>query len=76
MDPLVEVRRFTKGFLHGKAYIADHPTMPAVLAGSSNLTLAGLSWNRELNLVTLPVSTLVSSSTGSTSSGKSPPRSI
>ncbi|EQD50665.1 helicase domain protein, partial [mine drainage metagenome] len=24
--------------------------MPAVLAGSSNLTLAGLSWNRELNL--------------------------
>jgi hypothetical protein len=47
---LVEVRRFTSGFLHGKAYIADHPTMPAVLAGSSNLTLAGLSWNRELNL--------------------------
>jgi hypothetical protein len=48
--PRVEVRRFTKGFLHGKAYIADHPLMPAVLAGSSNLTLAGLSWNRELNL--------------------------
>ena len=48
--PRVEVRRFTKGFLHGKAYIADHPKMPAVLAGSSNLTLAGLSWNRELNL--------------------------
>lgn len=50
MEPRVEVRRFTKGFLHGKAYIADHPMMPAVLAGSSNLTLAGLSWNRELNL--------------------------
>jgi len=48
--PRVEVRRFTKGFLHGKAYIADHPKMPAVLAGSSNFTLAGLSWNRELNL--------------------------
>jgi len=48
--PRVEVRRFTKGFLHGKAFIADHPMMPAVLAGSSNLTLAGLSWNRELNL--------------------------
>jgi hypothetical protein len=48
--PRVEVRRFTKGFLHGKAYIAEHPKMPAVLAGSSNLTLAGLSWNRELNL--------------------------
>jgi hypothetical protein len=46
----VEVRRFTKGFLHGKAYIADHPLLPAVLAGSSNLTAAGLSWNRELNL--------------------------
>lgn len=48
--PRVEVRRFTKGFLHGKAFIATHPALPAVLAGSSNLTLAGLSWNRELNL--------------------------
>ena len=48
--PRVEVRRFTKGFLHGKAFIAEHPQLPAVLAGSSNLTLAGLSWNRELNL--------------------------
>jgi hypothetical protein len=48
--PRVEVRRFTKGFLHGKAYIAEHTKMPAVLAGSSNLTFAGLSRNRELNL--------------------------
>jgi hypothetical protein len=48
--PRVEVRRYTKGFLHGKAFIAEHPRLPAVLAGSSNLTLAGLSWNRELNL--------------------------
>jgi superfamily II DNA or RNA helicase len=48
--PRVEVRRFTKGFLHGKAFIAEHPRLSAVLAGSSNLTLAGLSWNRELNL--------------------------
>ena len=48
--PRVEVRRFTKGFVHGKAFIAEHPRMPAVLAGSSNLTLAGLSWDRELNL--------------------------
>jgi|694.fasta_scaffold65700_2 hypothetical protein len=48
--PRVEVRRFTKGFLHGKAFIAEHPQLPAVLAGSSNLTLAGLTWNRELNL--------------------------
>ncbi len=48
--PRVEVRRFTKGFLHGKAFIAEDPRLPAVLAGSSNLTMAGLSWNRELNL--------------------------
>lgn len=48
--PKVEVRRFTRGFLHGKAYIVEHPHMPAVLAGSSNLTRAGLAWNRELNL--------------------------
>ena len=48
--PRVEVRRYVKGFLHGKAFIVDHPTYPAVLAGSSNLTYAGLMTNRELNL--------------------------
>ncbi len=47
---MVEVRRFTEGFLHGKAYIADHDALPAVLAGSSNFTRAGLSSNAELNL--------------------------
>lgn len=54
VDPLgearVEVRRYAKGFLHGKAFISDDPTMPAVLAGSSNMTYAGLSLNAELNL--------------------------
>lgn len=49
-DPTVEVRRLTDGFLHGKAFIAVHPSHPAVLAGSSNLTYAGLTRNRELNL--------------------------
>jgi hypothetical protein len=46
----VEVRRYTEGFLHGKAYIVDDPTLPAVLAGSSNMTRAGLSLNAELNV--------------------------
>ncbi len=46
----VEVRRFTKGFLHGKAFITEHPSLPAVLAGSSNFTYAGLARNAELNL--------------------------
>lgn len=46
----VEVRRYTQGFLHGKAFISDDATMPAVLAGSSNMTFAGLSLNAELNL--------------------------
>ncbi len=46
----VEVRRFTKGFLHGKAYISSDPELPAVLAGSSNMTYAGLMVNAELNL--------------------------
>lgn len=46
----VEVRRYTEGFLHGKAYIADHPALPGVIAGSSNFTFAGLSRNAELNL--------------------------
>jgi len=49
-EPRVEVRRYTKGFLHGKAFIAVHPKLPAVLAGSSNFTYAGLARNRELNL--------------------------
>jgi ERCC4-related helicase len=48
--PRVEVRRFTKGFLHGKAFISEDSALPAVLAGSSNFTLAGLSLNAELNL--------------------------
>jgi ERCC4-related helicase/HKD family nuclease len=49
-QPRVEVRRFNHGFLHGKAFIVDDDTMPAVLAGSSNMTLAGLSFNAELNM--------------------------
>ncbi len=49
-SPRVEVRRFTRGFLHGKAFIVDHPQYSAVVAGSSNFTYAGLMTNRELNL--------------------------
>jgi hypothetical protein len=45
----VEVRRYTKEFLHGKAYLIDSPAL-GVIAGSSNFTHAGLSTNRELNL--------------------------
>gem|GEM_PF-187272 len=45
----VEVRRYTKEFLHGKAYLIDNPAL-GVIAGSSNFTYAGLSRNRELNL--------------------------
>ncbi len=48
--PRVEVRRYAEGFLHGKAYISDDSMLAAVLAGSSNMTLAGLSRNAELNL--------------------------
>ena len=47
--PRVEVRRYTKGFLHGKAYIPESD-LAGVLAGSSNLTFAGLKLNLELNL--------------------------
>lgn len=49
-EPVVEIRRYTGGFLHGKAFISNHPTHPAFLAGSSNLTLAGLTRNAELNV--------------------------
>lgn len=46
----VEVRRYTRGFLHGKAYIAHAVHSAAAVAGSSNMTRAGLSHNAELNL--------------------------
>ena len=49
-EPVVEIRRYTGGFLHGKAFISHHPTHPAYLAGSSNLTYAGLTHNAELNV--------------------------
>ncbi len=43
-----EVRRYEKGFLHGKAFIfADEE---GVISGSSNFTAAGLTANLELNL--------------------------
>lgn len=45
----VEVRRLTRQFLHGKAYIVESGP-DGVLAGSSNLTQAGLTSNFELNL--------------------------
>ena len=44
----IEVRRYERAFLHGKAYIfADEE---GVIAGSSNFTAAGLASNMELNL--------------------------
>jgi hypothetical protein len=45
----VDVRRFERGFLHGKAYLVDTDN-EGVIAGSSNFTYAGLARNHELNL--------------------------
>ena len=49
----VEIRLYTKGFSHGKAYIIHGvPTLGAIgIVGSSNFTGAGLTTNRELNAV-------------------------
>lgn len=44
----VEVRRYERGFLHGKAFVFSDDE--GVLAGSSNFTAAGLTTNLELNL--------------------------
>lgn len=44
----IEVRRYEKRFLHGKAYLFSDGQ--GVLAGSSNFTAAGLAANLELNL--------------------------
>jgi len=45
----LETRRYEDGFLHAKALIVDDGH-PGVIAGSSNLTVAGLRHNLELNL--------------------------
>ncbi len=44
----LEVRRYARGFLHGKAFVFSD--QDGVIAGSSNLTAAGLVGNLELNL--------------------------
>lgn len=44
----IEVRRYAKRFLHGKAFVFSDGQ--GVLAGSSNFTAAGLTSNLELNL--------------------------
>ncbi len=54
----VEVRRYTKEFLHGKTYLVDNPAL-GVIAGSSNFTYAGLAKSRELNLGQYNQSTIV-----------------
>ena len=49
--PEIEVRRFTRQFLHGKAYLFGDATDPRVaLVTSANLTGAGLFRNLELGL--------------------------
>jgi len=48
MSGRIEVRRYEKGFLHGKAFIFAGDE--GVIAGSSNFTGAGLTTNLELNL--------------------------
>jgi hypothetical protein len=48
----VEVRRYSSGFLHGKTYLVEDSATQAAIAGSSNMTYAGLALNAELNLGT------------------------
>lgn len=52
-DDKVQIRRYTNGFLHGKAYlILGVPVVGALgIVGSSNFTGAGLATNTELNAV-------------------------
>ncbi|HQM51176.1 MAG TPA: phospholipase D-like domain-containing protein [Candidatus Hydrogenedentes bacterium] len=52
----LDVRVYTKGRLHAKAYIFDYPSeghyeTGIAVIGSSNLTLSGLTHNTELNVV-------------------------
>lgn len=55
-DKRLEVKLYTKGRLHAKAYIFDYPAQGhyengIAIVGSSNFTLAGLNHNTELNVV-------------------------
>ncbi len=51
----IKVRIYTKGTLHAKAYIVDYPEgryeRGSAIVGSSNLSLAGITSNTELNVV-------------------------
>lgn len=49
-SPNIEIRRYEKTFLHAKAYLFREVPTHGLIAGSSNLTQAGLNWNKELNL--------------------------
>lgn len=53
-DNRVEIRVYTKGFLHSKAYIFDAPQGGMIdgvaIVGSSNLSISGLANNTELNV--------------------------
>lgn len=50
----IDIRVYTKGFLHSKAYIFDAPQGAMIdgvaIVGSSNLSISGLSNNTELNV--------------------------
>lgn len=46
----MQVRRYTNEFLHAKAYIHSSELNDGIIAGSSNLTRAGLTQNLELNI--------------------------
>ena len=46
----MQVRRYTNAFLHAKAYIHSSTSDEGIIAGSSNLTQAGLTQNLELNI--------------------------
>ena len=49
----VQIRLYTKGFFHGKAYLLEGVPMfgGVAIVGSSNFTAAGLTSNKELNSV-------------------------
>jgi len=54
----MQVRRYTDNFLHAKAYIHRSDEHESMIAGSSNLTQAGLTQNLELNLGCLDSATI------------------
>jgi len=58
-EEIVKIRAYTQGKLHSKLYLFKEPDKTLAIVGSSNLTSAGLTRNKELNIMLQDVETIL-----------------